>query len=205
MADENSSLETEQPQKGSPISLPPGIMGPPPALSVATMAMNGPPGELVSRNKQFAEGEGDPSFCGHCSAPYIHDRNSGNQIGVYIDDTTPHRRMWIMTALEHHPSPQIVFVGIAPEEDHTTLDSPDIGVPREIGPPHLLRLKEWLPWGMGGPWQAYGRVPACGPGNGYILQKYWHGYFGHNPPSLICFTTILRQAVSHRPRFIFYV
>lgn len=167
---------------------------------------NPPPGQIVGLRKRFAMGEGTPPVCAHCGgAPFIFDRKTGNQIGVYIDDTTPHRRMWIMTALDHHPQPQTVFVGIGPEEDHTTLNSNDIGIPREIVAPALVRLKEHLPWGQGVPWQNYGHVPACGPGNGYILQMRWHGDYGHKAPSLICRATMLRQAHKHRPKYIFTI
>lgn len=185
-------------------SQPPQSVEKPPPGAFARV-LNGPPGNLVSLSKRYAQSEGDPSFCGHCSAPYIHDRKTGKQIGVYIDDTTPHRRMWITTALAHHPPPQIVFVGIAsPAEHSATLDSPDIGVP-DVPAPALIRLQEWIPWGMGYAWQNYGRVPACGPGNGYILQMRWFGFYGHQSPNLLCKATMLRQAHAHRPRFIFTI
>ena len=52
--------------------------------------INGPPGALISRSGELTfEG-----FCAHCSAPFITNTITGNQLGVYIDDMTPHRKKW---------------------------------------------------------------------------------------------------------------
>src|SRR5215831_12219991 len=152
-----------------------------------TEALNPPPGALISLNGQLRMF----GFCGHCSAPFIGDDT--HTLGVYIDDTTPNRYHWVEVALEHHPQPQSVFVGIAPGESKKRLASPVKGIPN-ISPPALIRLWEFLPWGMGVPWRDFLPVPKCGSGNGYILQMRWPGFYGKKPPSKVCRETQLAQA-----------
>jgi hypothetical protein len=174
-------------------------------MTKGTLKANPPPGRPVSVDGRTRVDE----FCGHCSAPLM--MRDGHPTGVYIDDTTPDRRKWIGVALEHHPPPEIVFVGIGPDEHRDTLEDESIGVPH-VDSSHLIRLQEWLGWGNAYgpgepilPWRDFLPVRDCKPGNGYILQLRWHGYYGHHSPNKTCWETQLRQARKHKPRFIFHV
>jgi hypothetical protein len=162
--------------------------------------VNDPPGAIRSRNGRFLV----QGFCGHCSAPYVWDTKTNKRIGVYVDDTTPNRRHWCEVALAHHPVPESVFVGIAPGESRQDLQDKTLGIP-DVPPPALIRLWEFLPWGMGHPWRAFLPVPPCGKGNGYILQMRWPGFYGKRPPSTTCKDTQLEQARAFKPRFTFTV
>lgn len=179
-----------------------------------TMKENPPPGMMISLDGSTKIAEPGHAVCAHCGGCPIVKRN-GVPIGVYIDDTTPNRRQWVVTALEHHLSPQIVFIGIGPDERRgtgiwSTLDDANIGIPKGIPSSRLLWLHEWIGWGNADgsnepliPWREFLPVRDCHAGNGYIQQWGWHGPYGHAPPNKTCREIVGRQMRKHKPRFTF--
>lgn len=128
-----------------------------------------------------------PGYDGTCSAPFV--VAGGQDVGLYIDDTTPNIRTWIRCAVAQFPH-GVVLVGVAPGQEGT-----------RYGPrPPVVNCLEVYPYGEGVPSGGFFPLKryAC-----YISQWNWPGIEGRVPPTARERERLLRRVESLDPRYVF--
>lgn len=106
----------------------------------------------------------------------------GQQVGIYIDDTTPNR---CQTALLDKTLGEFIIVGKAPN-----------------GPPckGVLNAQEWYPYDCRYPAGTWGKIPKA---EAYILQRHF-AWPGCKPPTRKQQRALLRAALAQHPKYIFW-
>lgn len=122
------------------------------------------------------------AFDGTVSAPAVCEH--GRQVGVYLDDSTPHLSHWVAVARQRYPHGLILIA-------------------RPMGHPGcpwrgVTCADEWYPWCSGAPAWAWGRMPSA---QALILQDRYPGLGGcHRPPPYTLAARLIRQARAERPK-----
>lgn len=139
-------------------------------------------------------GQPDSSGTGFCVQD-IH--RQGEQIGVYIDDTTPNLEGWLRKAVAAWPH-GLVFVGIPDGEPHLRYG--------RFGT-NVINLQEWYPYGGPWSWRSWGPPPRC---EGYIIQWNLPGLDANGnvvkgpPPTARQRRRLLRWVKMRGAKYVFY-